>query len=254
MRGSGEADGLGRRASRGQLELRFPSTWGGARKGAGRKRLPHGNVPHRTRPVHRVAEPVHVTLRARLAPLRSQHLFPTVRLALLRASRREPQSFRILHYSIQHNHIHLIVEAQDERALSSGVRSIAIRVARYVNDLLRRRGSLWSDRWHGHALKTPREVRNAIVYVLANFRKHARTPRAPGIDPFSSGAWFDGWDDWSPRDGRAPPWAERAAWCAARPQDGDEATACVVSTAQSWLGHVGWRQHGLVRLTETPRS
>src|SRR6185369_5047940 len=102
------------------------------------------------------------------------------------------------------------VEAADNRALSAGVRSVAIRVARYVNELLSRRGPLWAERWHGWAFRTPREVRNALVYVLANFRKHSRGPRAAGVDPFSSGAWFDGWRRWRPASGVAPPWAETA--------------------------------------------
>jgi len=76
-----------------------------------------------------------VTLRARLAALRNQHVFPTVRLALAGAARRDPARFRLLHFSVQRDHLHLIVEAADERALSSGVRSVAIRVARYVNEL-----------------------------------------------------------------------------------------------------------------------
>src|SRR6185295_3570520 len=87
-----------------------------------------------------------------------------------------------------------------------------IRVARYVNELLSRRGALWADRWHGRALRTPREVRHALVYVLANFRKHARRPRRSGIDPFSSGAWFDGWREWQPSSGVAPPLAESERW------------------------------------------
>src|SRR6187399_2667151 len=199
-------------ARSGQLPLRFPGKWGGARVGAGRKRAERGNVPHRARPPQKAAEPVHVTLRARVAPLRSQHVYPTVRLALARAARRDPARFRLLHFSVQHDHVHLIVEAADKRALSSGVRSVAIRVARYVNDLLSRRGPLWADRWHGRPLKTPREVRNALVYVLANFRKHSQKTRAPGVDPFSSGAWFEGWRRWKPGSGVAPPFAEPAGW------------------------------------------
>jgi putative transposase len=200
---------------------------------------------------------VHVTLRARLAPLRSQYVFPTVRLALLRAGRRYKGRFWLLHFFVQHDHVHLIVEARDKRSLSSGVRSIAIRVARYVNDLLSRRGSLWADRFHSRALKTPREVRNALVYVLANFRKHARRVPRAGIDPFSSGAWFDGWRDWSPSAGRAPPWAGSARWRVdhhamrqARPSD--EATACAVSRPCGWLALVGWRRRGLIGLDESP--
>src|SRR3954466_10745592 len=109
-----------------QLPLLFPFTWGGARRGAGRKPGPRPNTPHAARPIHRAAEPVHVTLRARIAALRSRFVFPTVRLAIARAARRDPETFRVVHYSVQRDHVHLVLEAKDARALSSGVRSIAI--------------------------------------------------------------------------------------------------------------------------------
>lgn len=223
------------------MAFAFPNGWGGARRGAGRKRAQRSNVPHRARPRHRATEPVHVTLRARLAALRSQHVFPTVRLALLRAARRDPEAFRLLQFSVQQNHVHLLVEARDKRALSSGVRSVAILVARYVNDLLMRHGPFWADRWHGRALTTPREVRRVLVYVLANFRKHAHGRRAAGIDPYSSGAWFDGWLERDAGWGRAPP-------------DADDISPCIVSPARSWLARIGWRRHGLVGFDEAPAS
>jgi putative transposase len=159
----------------------------------------------------------------------------------------------VLHYSVQQDHIHLVVEAADKRALSSGVRGLAIRVALYVNDLLLRRGSFWADRWHGRALKTPREVRSALVYVLANFRKHllakrneaARTPS--GIDPCSSAAWFDGFREWTPASGRPPPFAECSASGGSFGVDD-----MPVAPARSWLARVGWRRHGLVGIDEAP--
>jgi len=172
-------------------------------------------------------------------------LFPSVRLALVRAGCRNPGRFRLLHFSVQRDHLHLIVEAHDQRALSSGVRSVAIRVARYVNDLLSRRGPLWADRWHGRALATPREVRNALVYVLANFRKHAHRPLPPGVDKYSSGAWFDGWRDVRASPGLAPPSPHGV---------NDAAEARPISRARSWLGGIGWRRHGLLRLDEAPRG
>jgi putative transposase len=239
------SSGSAKKRSRHQLSLPFPARWGGARKRAGRKASARPSTPHRARPRHRPGEPVHVTLRARLAPLRSQYLFPTIRLALLRSARRDPDRFRLLHFSVQHDHVHLLVEASDKRALSSGVRSVAIRIARYVNDLLSRRGSLWGDRWFGRALTSPREVRNALVYVLANHRKHARRPPQLGIDPYSSGAWFDGWANWKPGSERAPPFSQRPTW---------PNTDCPISDARSWLATRGWRRRGLLRLDESPRA
>ena len=240
-----------------QQELPFRKR-GGRRANAGRKRLaPRPMVPHRARPEHAPRHPVHVTLRSRFRPLRSQHVFPTVCLALARASQRDQERFRVVHFSIQWDHVHLIVEAADKRALSSGIRSVAIRVARYVNELVNRRGRLWADRYHGRDLESPRQVRNALVYVLANFRKHAKTPPSRGIDAFSSAVCFDGWRGL--RSGasipRAGPPFERERGRVAR---GDSplavalASCVVVSPPATWLGATGWRRHGLLRIDESP--
>ena len=208
---------------------------------------------NRARAEHHSWQPVHVTLRARLSPLRSQFVFPSVRMALVRATRRDPARFRVVHFSVQRDHVHLVVEAADARALSSGVSGLMIRVARYVNDLLARQGSLWADRWHGRALRTPREVRNAIVYVLANARKHARIEQPPGIDPYSSALWFDGWSDSRYEFAIGPPMApaflgtrECDAAASPAPSARDFAT-------HTWLGRVGWRRYGLIATTETPK-
>jgi len=114
----------------------------------------------------------------------------------LRDSNRE--WFRIVHYSLQDNHVHLIVEAESTASLASGMRGLAVRVARRMNRLLFRRGSFWADRWHGRALASPREVRNALLYVLQNRRKHAPVRTrcgswgVPDLDVLSSAQWFNG--------------------------------------------------------------
>lgn len=243
------------RVSARQLALTFPNGWGGARKGAGRKARLRSSTPHRTRPVQRAAEPVHVTLRARLAVLRSQFVFPTVRLALVRAARRDPARFRVVHFSVQGDHVHLVVEAENRRALSSGMSGVAIRIARYVNDLLSRRGPLWAERWHGRALTSPREVRNAILYVLANFRKHATRALPAGIDPCSSACCFDGFREWHPASGAPPPFAERVRWqLPAESSVALERSAARDFEARTWLARTGWRRHGLVGLAERPSA
>lgn len=235
-----------RRQTSPQQELPFPRGRGGRRANSGRKRLaPRAMVPHRARPEHAARHPVHVTLRSQFRPLRSQHVFPTVCLALGRATRRDQGRFRILHFSVQWDHVHLVLEASDKQALSAGMRSVAIRIARYVNELLNRRGRFWADRWHGRTLESPREVRNALVYVLANFRKHARTRLPAGIDAFSSAAQFDGFRGGAP--GSALPRAGPRLHAALAPW-------VVVSKARTWLGGTGWRRHGLIDPSETPRA
>ena len=212
-----------------QHEIVFRS-WGGARRGAGRKPTgPKARVPHGTREALAARHPVHVTarLRAGLPSLRRD----ASRIALERALARgaERFRFRLTQYSLQSNHVHLIAEANDRHSLSRGLQALFVRVARTLNRLWRRRGAVFADRYHARQLATPREVRNALVYVLQNARHH-HGRRAVGVDLFSSGRWFDGWK-------------QRVATVAASP----------IAAARTWLLREGWRRHGLVGLDESPR-
>jgi REP-associated tyrosine transposase len=214
-----------------QLSLPAPRTWGGCRRGAGRKLTPgrRPGVPHRRRPKHSAAHPVHLTLRTvdAIRCLRSQRVFPGIRRALVKAS---GSAFRIIEFSVQNDHVHLIAEADDARALSSGARGLAIRLARAVNRALARRGRVFADRYHSRALSTPRAVRNALVYVLMNFRKHL--PAGTEIDPCSSARWFTGFHEPYP------------AVAAGLPP---------VKPPRTWLARIGWRRHGLIGSDERPR-
>jgi putative transposase len=188
---------------------------------------------------------VHVTLRARFGSLRSQLLFPTVRYAVTLAGRRAPNAFRVVHFSVQYDHVHCIVEAANKRALGAGMRSLAIRVALYVNQLLCRKGRFWADRWHGRALASPADVRNAVAYVLTNFRKHARGPLPAGIDPCSSGAWCSHFRGFDPAR-HAPPYASRP------PPLGAADLGVPVSEPRTWLLTVGLERTPLIALAESP--
>lgn len=170
-----------------------------------------------------------MTLRAAsdVPSLRDDLEFTAVRAALAAAS---TPRFRVLHFSAQHDHLHLLVEANDPTGFERGVRGLAIRVAKAVNRVLARRGSVWGDRYHARMLRTPREMRNALVYVLDNWRKHV--PGARGLDPRSSAPWFSGWSRPSPRAGSAAP----------------------VAKALTWLAAVGWQRHGLIDVDERPRG
>ncbi|WP_394839043.1 transposase [Pendulispora rubella] len=220
-----------------QLELPPGRSWGGRRKGAGRKRNPKSGVPHRARPVHNAAHPVHATLRTRddVHGLRAARVFELLVRSIKEASRTE---FRIVQFSVQHDHIHLIVEACDKVSLSRGMRGLSIRLARAINRALVRRGSVWKERYHAHALKQPREVRNALLYVLMNHRKHGASPA--WLDPRSSAAWFDGW--------RKDALFEHALRDLARLTD----LAPPVQPARTWLAREGWRRHRLLGIDEGP--
>lgn len=255
--GSGAVRRKGRSTSSKALQVELPrmSGWGGRRKGAGRKSVAaRGNVPHRVRPEHCGRHPLHVTLRSAFRPLRSPFVFPTLRGAIRDVTRRWEKRFRVVEFSVQHDHLHLLLEATDKRALSGGLRALAISVSRRVNRLVSRSGRLWADRWHARALTSPRAVRHAIVYVLFNFRKHGGEG-ARGIDPYSSAPYFAGFAEAS----RAPPRAGAhllSGRDAADSIHGETRTGkeCPVVVPNTWLLRVGWRRHGLIGRNEHPRS
>ncbi|MCP3919863.1 MAG: hypothetical protein GY711_30385, partial [bacterium] len=131
---------------------------------------------------------------------------------------------RIPHFSVQSNHLHLIVEAKDRRSLSQGVKALLRRIVAGLNRLWNRTGGMFIDRYYDHVLRTATEVRRAIAYVLFNAQRHRAWPRAI-LDPFSSAPAFDGWS--------SPP----------RIEDTDSAPVPVVP-ADTWLGAEGWLRAG----------
>jgi REP element-mobilizing transposase RayT len=193
------------RVKRGQTELVF-RTHGGQRRGAGRKSTrKHPGARHEARPAHDRRHPVHVTIRivGNVGRLRRRDLYLALREATIVTAKRE--NFRIVHMSIQNDHIHLVVEADDRAALSKGIQGFSISAARQINKAIterggdRRTGKVIGDRFHARPLTSPRAVRNTLAYVLCNWRHHgedrtdfARTWR---VDPFSSGAVFTGWKE-----------------------------------------------------------
>jgi REP element-mobilizing transposase RayT len=151
--------------------------------------------------------------------------------------------FRLVHYSLQTNHAHLVVEARDRDALGRGMKAIGARLARAVNRVAKRRGPVLAERYHLRLLPTPKEVRNALRYVLLNARRHAASAKAKvapaaRLDPASSGRWFDGWK----RKATVPDGAASAA-SLERP---------AVARARTWLLSIGWRRHGLLDPADVP--
>lgn len=220
-----------------QLELPL-CRWGGKRKGAGRK--PKGEragVSHRARPPLAARYPVHVTLRLRDgAPnLREGRAYARIRDCLARANDAAEGTgrARVVHYSVLRNHIHLLVEAPSRGGLSRGIQGLATRLARGLNAMAKRSGRLFADRYHAHILKTPREVRRALAYVLNNARHHGLVRgrvRDGWADPYSSAGVFDGW----------------------RTRVTRPAFEIPVSLGRTWLLTKGWRRHGLIEVTERP--
>jgi REP element-mobilizing transposase RayT len=210
-------------------------TWGGARKGAGRKPVgARAGVSHVRRPSVAAAVPLHVTMKVAGVPsLRAERCMKVMRRAF--SSGKERFGFRLVQYAVQPNHLHLIVEASNRRALSSGARGLAVRIARRLNGVLGREGRVFADRYHAVALATPRQVARALAYVLLQERRHAAQRGrwlTRELDACSSAPLFDGFKGGAAS--RAGPW------------DG------TVVEAKLWLLIRGWPRHGLIDPASVP--
>lgn len=225
------------------LPLKPRFGWGGARDRAGRKTGPTPRVRHRPRAPFARPLPAHVTLRMRagVPSLRTVAVVRAVEKTFAAACERP--GFRLVHYSLQGNHAHLVVEAQDPDALGRGMKAICARLARAVNRVTDHGGRVLADRYHVQMLPTPRQVHHVLRYVLLNARRHAAAAESgitklARLDPASSARWFDGW--------RADVLVDRTDDRARDPRE------LAVVHARTWLLAVGWRRHGLLDPRDVP--
>jgi REP-associated tyrosine transposase len=166
-------------------------TWGGKRRNAGRKpRGERAGVSHARRPRVLPTTPVHVTLKMarHVFNLRARRCFTVVERALYAGAERA--GMRLVQFSVQGNHVHMVVEARDGCALARGIQGLSVRLAVGLNRVMQRRGRVFADRYHAHVLRTPTEVRRAVSYVRDNFRRHRglATTSNEWVDPCSSEA------------------------------------------------------------------
>jgi len=191
-----------------QLEMTW-KTHGGKRPGAGRKRQSaRPNVAHRPRPEISKHEPLNLTMRLHrlIKTLRNERAIALVYRCL--AAGADRFQGRVIHFSVQRDHIHLVAEAENKESLTRFMKGLSGRIAKRLNKFLNRRGQVISDRYHATALTCPTQVKSAIAYVLNNYRHHAaqRNRRVPTgwVDPCSNGYAFDGWTT-TPEVSNRPP-------------------------------------------------
>ena len=234
----------------------------GARSGA----------PHRKRPELEANQPVHVVLRvvAAVGSLRKSHMYKALREASISVALRELHAnesgaFRIVHVSIQRNHVHLLVEADHKMALSRGMQSFQISAAKHLNRAVsiakvhvgertagwmkramanRRRGTVFPDRFHQEIITSRKQARHTLAYVLNNWRKHREDrgdlQRTWNVDPYSTGALFDGWKE---REGAIVLWRWPETY-----------EPLAVYLPKSWLLREGWRMYGLIGFRHVPST
>ena len=189
-------------------------------------------MQHRARPWLSKNTPVHVSVHviAGLPSLRRDEECLTLMGVFEKCCERD--GFRLVHYSVQHSHLHLLVEARDRQSFTQGMRALLIRMSRALNRLWNRRGQVVAERYHEHVLRVPKEARNVLAYVLNNARRHGIRVEKGRPDTRSSGRFFEGWRDFAAVHipGLSLP----------------------IAQARSWLLTVGWLRHGRIPVDLVP--
>jgi len=225
---------------------------GGKRRGAGRPRKgDRAAERHQQRPLHDAKNAVHVVLRVvkAVGSLRRRWTYQAIRAATQVAARRD--DFRIVHISIQRTHVHLLVEAKTKVALAAGMQGFQISAAKHLNAAIskgrqgpRRRGTVFPDRYHAVVIDSPRQARNAMSYVINNWRKHAEdrgeVTRRWDVDWYSSGPMFSGWKEQGNR-----------GFASGRPS---ELPPMAIRAPSTWLLRTGWTMHGAISCREVPSA
>jgi REP element-mobilizing transposase RayT len=214
-------------------------TWGGRRRGAGRKRVAaRQQVAHRVRERVDVRHPILVTTRVmpEVGRLRTKVVYDEIRTAMALAAKwmYEPEPVRFVHASVQGNHLHLLVEAASNAALSRAMKGFLVSCAKRLNRLAGRTGPVFADRYHMRSLATPTQVRNALAYTLCNFRKHGEGRARLRLDPYSSAFALPDW--------MREPSIRLAEVPAPMP----------VALPRTWLLSEGWRRAGSISPWATP--
>lgn len=204
--------------------------WGGRRAGAGRPNRTK-SVNHMKREAIDVRRPLHLTLRLKeqMPNLRQKRLLKEFQRGIQLAAK---QGLYVIQYSLQTNHLHLIVEAKDNEKLARGAQSLASRFAKIIRRLKGGRGSVFVGRYHLRVIRSALQMKRTLCYVLLNSAKHQNL--IEHLDFYSSGYTFKHWSKLLGRN-----------FTGVIRREVDEVRAKLklvsdVFEARSWLASKGW--------------
>jgi REP element-mobilizing transposase RayT len=164
-----------------QLKLTNP-------KRAGRTAIHSKGIRHRKREEISRPRPLHLTIKLNRADIQNKTVLKILRNAIQRARLR---GLKIIHYSLEHDHVHLFAEGESNLILSKGMQGLGVSLSKRINNALKIKGQRYKTRYHLRVLKSATEVKNVINYILKNGIKHKRCKTV--INAFNSAIVLHEW-------------------------------------------------------------
>lgn len=152
-------------------------------KRAGRPSTKDIGIRHTKRLVFNLPSAFHITIKVRdnKADIKNKRILQSLHHAIKRA---RLQGVRVLHFTLEYNHVHLVIESSNHKELHKGMQAFGISLAKKINKLKNLKGTVYKNRYHQKLLKSRSEFKNAVQYVFGNGVKHKRA--SSKLDPFNS--------------------------------------------------------------------
>ena len=140
-------------------------------KGAGRPAKHDRGIRHIARDEFNRLTVLHLTVKIDRAKAGLKNK-QTLKLLWHAIKKARLKGLKIIHYTLEFDHIHLLVEADNKAIVGTGMQSFGISLSKGINKIKGLSGQVFKTRYHFRKLKTPTEVKNVIHYILGNSIKH----------------------------------------------------------------------------------
>jgi REP element-mobilizing transposase RayT len=143
-------------------------------KGAGRKAIHDKGIRHTKREMIKKDTVLHLTLKIEKnkANLKNKSILKALQHSIKKA---RSLGLKVIHYTLEYDHVHLLIEASDKISLGKGMQSLGISFSKGINKIKKQTGKVFKTRYHFRKLNSPREIKNALNYILGNGIKHRET-------------------------------------------------------------------------------
>lgn len=152
-------------------------------KRAGRPAKNDPGIRHSSRMKFSKLTSFHLTIKVRenKADIQSKKLLKALHHAIARA---RLKNLKVIHYTLEYNHVHLLVETNDHRILHAGMQALGISFSKAINKVKSLKGHVYKHRYHQRKIGSARELKNVLLYIFNNGKKHKRTNKR--IDLYNS--------------------------------------------------------------------
>ncbi|MDD4973652.1 MAG: transposase [Bacteriovorax sp.] len=126
---------------------------------------------HTSRPHLSKACSLHLTVKIKKikAELKNKSVLSILKRAILNARK---QGLKVIHYSLEYDHVHLLIEADNNHILSKGMQSFGVTISKAINRMRKLKGGVYKHRYHFRKISSPRQLKNVLNYIFNNGIKH----------------------------------------------------------------------------------